>query len=51
MPLSVVTFPCCRDHDLFWPLGYHADAIQRGRVDEASWLNLDERPRVLTKRR
>ena len=39
MPLSVAAFPCCRDHDLFWPMGDHAEAIQRGPVDEAHWLN------------
>ena len=39
MPLSVATFPCCRNHDLFWPMGDHAQAIQRGPVDEAYWLN------------
>jgi hypothetical protein len=39
MPLSVTTFPCCRDHDLFWPMEDHAQAIQRGPVDEAYWLN------------
>jgi hypothetical protein len=28
MPLSVAAFPCCRDHDLFWPMGDHAEVIQ-----------------------
>jgi hypothetical protein len=39
MPLPVAIFACCRDHDLFWPMGDHAEAIQRGPVDEAYWLN------------
>src|SRR5262249_42368038 len=31
MPLSVATFPCCRDHDLFWQNlepRIHPDAIR-----------------------
>jgi hypothetical protein len=39
MPLPTTAFPCCRDHDLFWPIGGHAQAIQRGPADEAYWFS------------
>jgi hypothetical protein len=50
MPLFVAAFPCCRDHDLFWPMGNHAQAIQREPGDEAYWLSWTSECRAMAAR-
>lgn len=41
MPLPATAFPCCPDHDLFWPVEEYPMRVQRTPGDEAYWFDWD----------
>jgi hypothetical protein len=38
MPVTIASFPLCRDHDLFWPLEQYPALLRRNPADEAYWF-------------